>query len=106
VGFDRPQEIMRRGFAAVVAVPTWARFMKSATGGSQPDWLTQPASVTHIRRCRISGGLANEYCELAGEVDDDYVSIGRAPDACPLHTGAPAAPTDAVQAAYKIPPPQ
>lgn len=91
VGFDRPQEIMRRGFAAVVAVPTWARFMKEATGGSQPDWLERPSSVTHIRRCRVSGGLANEYCELAGDVDDDYVSIGRTPDACLLHRAGPTA---------------
>ena len=51
--------------------------------------------MSHIRRCRDSGGLATEYCELTGEVDDDYVSIGRAPDLCPLHTsaGAIAAPS-------------
>jgi penicillin-binding protein 1A len=86
VGFDQPQEIMRRGFASVVAVPAWAGFMKAATSGNTADWLAQPSGVTHIRRCRASGGLANEYCELTGEVDDDYVSIGRAPEACPLHT--------------------
>lgn len=101
VGFDRPHEIMRRGFAAVVAVPTWSRFMKAATTGSAPDWLERPPSVTHIRRCRLSGGLANEYCELAGDVDDDYVSVGRAPDPCPLHTGQPgASPADVVPASY------
>ena len=64
VGFDRPQEIMRRGFASVVAVPAWAGFMKAATSGSQAEWLERPAGVTHIRRCRASGDLANEYCEL------------------------------------------
>lgn len=105
VGYDRPQEIMRRGFAAVVAVPAWAGFMKAATGGNRPDWLERPPSVTHIRRCRISGGLANEYCELAGEVDDDYVSIGRAPDPCPIHT-APVPTIDVLPASYSIKPPQ
>ena len=35
VGFDRPQQIMRRGFASVVAVPAWAGFMKAATTGKQ-----------------------------------------------------------------------
>jgi penicillin-binding protein 1A len=95
VGFDRPQQIMRRGFAAVVAVPAWAGFMKAATSGNKPEWLEQPAGVTHIRRCRASGGLANEYCELAGEVDDDYVSIGRTPDICPLHSSATVAPAPA-----------
>jgi len=101
VGFDQPHQIMRRGFAAVVAVPAWAGFMKAATYGNKADWLEQPLGVAHIRRCRASGGLANEYCELAGEVDDDYVSIGRTPDACPLHssaTVAPVAPTTPVSA--------
>ena len=37
VGFDRPQQIMRRGFASVVAVPAWAGFMKAATTGSKPE---------------------------------------------------------------------
>jgi 1A family penicillin-binding protein len=98
VGFDRPQQIVRRGFASVVAVPAWAGFMKAATTGSKPEWPQPPPGVTHIRRCRASGGLAGEYCELAGEVEDDYVSIGRAPDLCPLHSAggtivAPASPT-------------
>jgi penicillin-binding protein 1A len=96
VGFDRPQQIMRRGFASVVAVPAWAGFMKAATTGNKAEWIQVPSGVSHIRRCRASGGLASEYCELTGEVDDDYVSFGHAPDLCSLHTStvitAPAAP--------------
>jgi 1A family penicillin-binding protein len=95
VGFDRPQQIMKRGFASVVAVPAWAGFMKAATYGNKPDWLQQPPGVTQIRRCRVSGGLATEYCELAGEVDTDYVSIGRTPDLCPIHSSASFAPIPA-----------
>ena len=83
VGFDQPQQIMRRGFASVVAVPAWAGFMKAATTGNKPDWLTRPSGIRHIRRCRASGGLATEYCELHGEVDDDIVSVGRAPGSVP-----------------------
>ena len=86
VGFDRPQRIMQRGFASVVAVPAWAGFMKDATHGDKAEWISRPAGVTQVRRCRASGGLATEYCELAGEVDNDLVSIGRAPDLCPLHS--------------------
>jgi len=113
VGFDQPQQIMRRGFASVVAVPAWAGFMKAATTGNKPDWLAEPSGVTHIRRCRASGGLANDYCELTHEVDDDVVSIGRGPAPCPLHSSAAvtdatgasvAAPTAAVS--YSIRPPQ
>ena len=108
VGFDQPQEIMRRGFASVVAVPAWAGFMKAATSGNKPEWLVQPAGVTHIRRCRASGGLATEYCELTGEVDDDYVSIGRSPEICALHSATIiAAPESALAPiSYSVRPPQ
>ena len=115
VGFDRPQQIMRRGFASVVAVPAWAGFMMAATTGNKAEWLQVPSGVSHIRRCRVSGGVANEYCELNGEVDEDYVSIGHAPDVCSLHTStgtiiAPAAPTSvaspAMSISYSLRPPQ
>ena len=102
VGFDRPQQIMRRGFASVVAVPAWAGFMKAATTGSEPEWIEKPSGVTQIRRCRASSGLANEYCELAGEVSSDYVSFGHAPDQCPLHTSASIAPAPAPTSAGTI----
>lgn len=91
VGFDQPHQIMRRGFASVVAVPAWAGFMKAATVGNKPDWIEKPSGVSAIRRCRASRGLANEHCELAREVITDYVSIGRVPELCPLH-GPHAAP--------------
>jgi membrane carboxypeptidase/penicillin-binding protein len=76
---------MRRGFASVVAVPAWAGFMKDATSGNKAEWMTAPSGISTIRRCQESGGLATEYCELYAEVKDDLVSIGRAPDRCPLH---------------------
>ena len=100
VGFDQPQTIMRRGFASVVAVPAWAGFMKAATIGNAPDWIEAPSGISQIRRCRESGGLATEYCELHGEVTTDYVAIGRGPELCPLHNSTnmitePAAPAPA-----------
>jgi membrane carboxypeptidase/penicillin-binding protein len=94
VGFDQPQTIMRRGFASVVAVPAWAGFMKAATIGNKPEWIAVPTGISNIRRCRESGGLATEYCELHGEVYADSVAFGRAPELCPLHysTTLPTAP--------------
>jgi 1A family penicillin-binding protein len=89
VGFDRPEQIMRRGFASVVAVPAWAGFMKAATLGNKAEWLVRPDGVSHFRRCRLSGGIATEYCELTGEVDEDDVSIGRSPELCTLHSSIP-----------------
>ncbi|MEO8678327.1 MAG: PBP1A family penicillin-binding protein [Vicinamibacterales bacterium] len=85
MGFDRPEPIMRRGFAAVVAVPAWARFMKNATTGNKSDWLNAPSGVRPIRVCKESGGLANQYCELAGTAANEFVAVGREPDDCPLH---------------------
>ena len=92
MGFDQPQPIMRRGFASVVAVPAWAGFMKAATMGNEAAWVTAPTGISRIRRCQESGGLATEYCGLSGEVYDDLVAIGRAPDLCPLHSSTVALP--------------
>ena len=92
MGYDRPQPIMRRGFASVVAVPAWAGFMKDATTGNKAEWITAPSGISRIRRCKESGGLANEFCELYGEVSDDLVSIGRAPGLCPLHVSTAVLP--------------
>ena len=46
VGFDQPQTILPNGFAGDVAVPVWATFMKVATRGDKPEWLTPPPGVT------------------------------------------------------------
>ena len=61
-GMDKPAPIMNRGFAAVVAVPAWAEFMKQATAKDGPDWFTQPADVEKITICRSSGLRATDAC--------------------------------------------
>lgn len=101
IGFDRPQPIMRRGFASVVAVPAWAGFMKAATVGNKAEWMATPTGISRIRRCQESGGLATEYCELRGGVVDDLVANGRVPDLCPLHDS-----TGVLAPLQPIPPPQ
>jgi 1A family penicillin-binding protein len=63
VGFDQPRTIMPGGFAAEVAVPAWAKFMKVATRDDKPDWFVPPAGVTTARVCRLSGLLATEGCQ-------------------------------------------
>ena len=42
VGYDQPQTIRRDGYASVLAVPMWARFMKAATKDAEPDWIARP----------------------------------------------------------------
>jgi 1A family penicillin-binding protein len=71
VGFDQPRTILPNGFAAEIAVPVWAKFMKAATRGDAPEWLTPPTGITTVRVCRLSGKLATESCQ-----DGDVVSAG------------------------------
>ena len=97
VGFDQPRTILPNGFAADVAVPLWAGFMKAATKGDQPRWFDPPPGITTANVCRISGKLASEGCAHV-DVDDngrveqrsmiytDYFAKGTEPTAyCDLH---------------------
>ena len=69
VGFDQPQTILPNGFAAEVAVPVWAKFMKAATRHDKPEWLVAPAGVTTANVCRLSGLLATEGCQDVEVID-------------------------------------
>jgi penicillin-binding protein 1A len=98
VGFDQPRTILRNGFAADVAVPLWASFMKAATKGDKPGWLTPPPRITTATVCRLSGKLATKGCEdveVIGEngiaerrsmVYTEYFADGTQPTSyCELH---------------------
>src|SRR6059036_3823402 len=63
VGFDHPHTIVPNGFAADIAVPAWATFMKAATRSDKPEWLLPPPGITTATVCRISGKLATEGCQ-------------------------------------------
>ncbi len=71
VGFDEPRTILPNGFASDIAVPLWASFMKGATRGNKPVWLSPPAGVASAAVCRLSGMLPTEGCEHVEVVDDD-----------------------------------
>jgi 1A family penicillin-binding protein len=63
VGFDEPRTILPNGFAADVAVPVWAKFMKVATRDDKPEWINAPPGVTTANVCRLSGLLASDGCQ-------------------------------------------
>src|SRR5262249_34794062 len=65
VGFDQPKTILPGGFAAEVAVPMWANFMKDATKGDKPEWFRAPSGIVTATVCRLSGQLASEGCTHA-----------------------------------------
>jgi 1A family penicillin-binding protein len=100
VGFDQPRTILPRGFAADVAVPMWAAFMKVATKDAKPEWLTPPPGVVSMSVCRISGQLPSGGCSSVDVVNRDglverrsmiyteYFARGTEPDAiCEMHSG-------------------
>jgi 1A family penicillin-binding protein len=70
VGFDQPRTILPNGFAADVAVPMWANFMKVATRNDKPEWLKPPQGVVSAKVCRLSGKLATDGCQ---EYSDYFV---------------------------------
>jgi 1A family penicillin-binding protein len=98
VGFDQPHTILPNGFAADVAVPLWATFMKAATAHDAPDWFTPPPGVVSATVCRLSGKLASDGCQdvevlnRAGEIErrsmvyTEYFARGTEPTTyCDLH---------------------
>jgi 1A family penicillin-binding protein len=102
VGFDQPQTILGGGYAAEVAVPLWARFMREATNGDKDDWYKTPQGVVTANVCRLSGkrpaaGCYGAYVETAdgsytttSSVYTEYFAKGTVPDdICPLHTYRP-----------------
>ncbi len=100
VGFDQPRTIVPNGYAAELAVPIWSGFMKSATKGDQPEWLTKPENVVAVNVCRASGKLPNYGCTAVAATDEDgflvtksqvytdYFVKGTQPSSvCTLHPG-------------------
>jgi 1A family penicillin-binding protein len=98
VGFDQPKTILPNGFAADVAVPIWAAFMKAATKGAKPEWMAPPRGITTASVCRLSGQLATSECEHVDVVDKngqienrslvytEYFLTGTEPhESCELH---------------------
>ena len=110
-GYDQPQTIMARGYASVVAVPAWARFMSAALRGAKDEWFDMPGSLMKVKLCRISGLLATDRCHLPvledvpikadaldapreamlreGGVYDEYRHVYRLPEPCHLNHGLP-----------------
>jgi penicillin-binding protein 1A len=87
-GMDRPAPIMNRGFAAIVAVPAWAEFMKRATSIDAPGWFAPPPDVEKVSICRLSGLRATDACRRAdpSDVYDDYFPVGAEPtEDCQAH---------------------
>ena len=110
-GFDQPAPIMRRSFAATVAVPAWAQFMRRATATQPPDPFDVPPDIERVTLSRASHLRATPACRFgimsgpgAGSpndtgirtaaqpagVYDELFMMGTAPEEyCLMHGGGP-----------------
>jgi penicillin-binding protein 1A len=98
IGYDQPRTIIGGGYASVLAVPVWGRFMAAATSKDRPEWFSAPANVTSATICRLSGKLATDSCNehvataegeraaSASNVYTEYFVQGTEPtESCPIH---------------------
>ena len=97
VGYDQPRTIIGGGYASVLAVPVWGRFMAAATAKDRPEWFSTPARITSATICRLSGKLATDSChesvtDKTGHVTTEstvyteYFVEGTEPtESCPIH---------------------
>jgi penicillin-binding protein 1A len=97
VGYDQPRTIIGGGYASVLAVPVWGRFMAAATSKDRPEWFSTPSNITSATICRLSGKLATDSChenvtDASGAttsqstVYTEYFVSGTEPtESCPIH---------------------
>jgi penicillin-binding protein 1A len=101
VGYDQPQPILPgTAYAADVAVPMWATFMKTATASDKAEWFTPPKNIVSATICKLSGKRPSGGCDSVEVVRDDgstatrsmtiteYFVRGTEPqEFCDLHVG-------------------
>ena len=101
VGYDAPKQILPgSAYAADVAVPMWAEFMKTATAGAKPAPFAVPRSVVSVQICRLSGKRPSAGCDAVpvsledgghedrSMISNEYFVRGTEPDEnCHLHVG-------------------
>jgi membrane carboxypeptidase/penicillin-binding protein len=97
VGYDQPRTIIGGGYASVLAVPVWGRFMAAATSKDRPEWFSTPSTITSATICRLSGKLATDSChenvtDAHGTTTSrstaytEYFVEGTVPtESCPIH---------------------
>jgi 1A family penicillin-binding protein len=101
VGLDTPAPILPgNAYAADVAVPLWAGFMKSATTGAKSEWIPTPRNIVSVTVCRLSGKRPASGCDSAQVTLSDGSTTERSmlmtevfvrgtepTDTCHLHVG-------------------
>jgi len=86
VGFDRPATIGEEAYAARIAVPIWADFVRRAAKLRPPGTFTPPPEVDAVELCSNSHAVPTDRCPTYEEYfkKGDIVREAR----CPLHGGS------------------
>ena len=105
VGFDKPKRTIGSGYGSVLALPVWAKIMKSADEFGYTAGMLHNPNRVRVDVCRLSGKLATTGCAADGNAAEEFLPSDTAPqahDKCPLHparaiaidpkTGDPIAP--------------
>ncbi|HWR53927.1 MAG TPA: PBP1A family penicillin-binding protein, partial [Bryobacteraceae bacterium] len=85
VGYDQPQPIGREAFAARVALPIWADFMRSASRVAPARPFRVPAGMKAEQLCRVSYLQPMEDCPVYTEYFKDGDDVPSR--LCPVHSG-------------------
>jgi 1A family penicillin-binding protein len=85
VGFDQPSTIRQEGYAARVALPIWADFMRRSARIRAPGEFEVPYGLEEVELCRVSYLRPVQECPTYVEYfkEGDEVPRGQ----CPLHRG-------------------
>ena len=86
VGFDQPATIARDAYAARVALPIWADFMRRTARLAPPREFEVPAGLTEVELCRVSFLRPVEGCPTYVEYFKDGDEVPHR--LCPIHRGS------------------
>jgi penicillin-binding protein 1A len=86
VGFDQPATIARDAYAARVALPIWADFMRRTARLARPQEFVAPAGLREVELCHETFLRPVEGCPTYVE----YLKEGDEPPRrlCPIHHGS------------------
>ena len=86
VGFDQPASIATDAYAARVALPIWADFMRRTARLARPQEFDVPAGLREVELCHVTFLRPVEGCPTYFEYFKEGDDVPRR--LCPLHQGS------------------
>jgi len=85
VGFDQPAPIGREAYAARIAVPIWADFMRRVARQFPAHEFAVPDGIRRVELCSVSDLRPVEGCPVYAEYFKDGDDVPS--QLCPIHPG-------------------